>query len=68
MVLLSGGATEVGVASTAYAARDLGINLIIVRDACSSSYPEILKMYMDKVFPRMRRVRTTQQVIEMVRR
>lgn len=67
-VLLSGGATEVGVASTAYAARDLGIILIIVRDACSSSYPEILKMYMDKVFPRMRRVRTTQQVIEMVRR
>ena len=67
-VLLSGGSTEVGVASTAYSARDMGINLIIVRDACSSSYPEILDMYMDKVFPRMGRVRTTQQAIEMIRK
>ncbi len=67
-VLVSGGATEIGVASTAYSARDLGINLIIVKDACSSGHPEILAMYMDKVFPRMGRVRTTEQAIEMIRR
>ena len=67
-ILLSGGSTEVGVASTAYGARDMGLNLIIVRDACSSSYPEIQEMLMDKVFPRMGRVRTTQQALEMIRR
>ena len=66
-ILLSGGSTEVGVASTAYAARDLGLNLIIVRDACSSSYPELLDMFMEKVFPRMGRVRTTQEALGMIR-
>ncbi len=67
-ILVSGGATEIGVASTAYAARDLGIHLIIVRDACSCSYPEILAVFMDKVFPRMGRVRTTQQVLGMIQK
>ncbi len=67
-LLVSGGATEIGVASTAYSARDLGINLIIVRDACSCNYPDVLAVYMDKVFPRMGRVRTTQQAIDMIRK
>ncbi len=67
-LLVSGGATEIGVASTAYSARDLGINLIIVRDACSCSFPDILAVFMDKVFPRMGRVRTTKQVIEMIQK
>ena len=67
-LLVSGGATEIGVASTAYAARDLGIHLIIVRDACSCSYPEIIAMFMDMVFPRMGRVRTTKQAIEMIQK
>ncbi len=57
-----------GVASTAYAARDLGIHLIIVRDACSSSDPEIIAMFMNKVLPKMGRVRTTQQAIEMIQK
>ncbi len=67
-LLVSGGATEIGVASTAYAARDLGIHLIIVRDACSCSYPEIIAMFMDMVFPRMGRVRTTKQAIDMIQK
>lgn len=67
-LLVSGGSTEVGVASTAYSARDLGINLIIVRDACSCSDPDIIAMFMDKVFPKMGRVRTTKQVIEMIQK
>jgi len=67
-LLVSGGSTEIGVASTAYSARDMGIQLIIVRDACSSSYPEIIAMFMDKVFPRMGRVRTTKQAIEMIQK
>ena len=67
-LLVSGGSTEVGVASTAYSARDMGIHLIIVRDACSSSDPEVIAMFMDKVLPKMGRVRTTKQAIEMIQK
>ncbi|MDP2644945.1 MAG: cysteine hydrolase, partial [Desulfobacterales bacterium] len=35
-LIISGGAVNIGVASTAYAARDLDYNVIIVRDACSN--------------------------------
>ncbi|MGH7845797.1 MAG: cysteine hydrolase [Candidatus Binatia bacterium] len=66
-LLVSGGAVEVGVASTAYAARDLDYNLIVVRDACSGS-DECFNVFMEKVFPKMGRVRTTDEVLEMIRR
>ena len=59
---------DVGVASTAYAARDLDYSLIIVRDACSNSHDDSLAIFMEKVFPRMARVRTTDQVLEMIDR
>jgi nicotinamidase-related amidase len=65
-IIISGGAVDVGVASTAYAARDLDYNLIIVRDACSNSYDDAMVVFMDRVFPRMARVRTTDQVLSMI--
>lgn len=65
-IILSGGSVDVGVASTAYAARDLDYNLIIVRDACSNSHDDSLTVLMEKVFPRMARVRATAQVLEMI--
>lgn len=65
-IIISGGAVDVGVASTAYAARDLDYNLIIVRDACSNSYDDSMAVFMDRVFPRMARVRTTDQVLSMI--
>ena len=64
-VIVSGGSIEVGVASTAYAARDLDYNLIIVRDACSGS-DACLNVFMEKIFPKMARVRTTDQVLQMI--
>jgi nicotinamidase-related amidase len=66
-IILSGGSTEVGVASTVYAARDMDYHLIIARDACSGSQMEAHDILMDKVFPKMARVRTTDQVLEMIR-
>lgn len=66
-LIISGGAVDVGIASTAYAARDLDYNLIIVRDACSNSHSDSMTAFMDTVFPRMARVRTTHQVLEMMR-
>jgi ureidoacrylate peracid hydrolase len=66
-IIVSGGAVDVGIASTAYAARDLDYNLIIVRDACSNSHDDSMAIFMDKIFPRMARVRATDQVLEMIR-
>lgn len=66
-VILSGGAIEVGIASTAYAARDLDYNLIIARDACSDSASEPFRVFMERIFPKMARVRTTDEIIDMIR-
>lgn len=66
-LIISGGAVDVGVASTVYSARDHDYNIVIVRDACSNSYPDSMSAFMDTVFPRMARVRTTDQVLNMIR-
>jgi len=64
-IVLCGGSTDVGIASTAYAARDLDYNLVIVSDACTSPEQDNHDQFMRRVFPRMARVRTTAQVVEM---
>ena len=66
-IIVSGGAVDVGVASTVYSARDHDYNLIIVRDACSNSHEDSLAAFMNTVFPRMARVRNADQVLEMIR-
>jgi ureidoacrylate peracid hydrolase len=65
-IILAGGSTDVGVASTAYAARDLDYNQIIVSDACKSAEQDNHEQLMTRIFPRMARVRTTEQVVAML--
>jgi nicotinamidase-related amidase len=65
-IIISGGAVDVGVASTVYSARDHDYNIIVVRDACSNSHEDSMAAFMNTVFPRMARVRTTDQVLEMI--
>jgi len=66
-LIVSGGSTDVGVTSTLYSARDLDYNTIVVSDACGTSHDQRAHdMLMELVFPRMSRVRTTAQVIEMI--
>ena len=65
-IILCGGVTEIGVASTAYAARDLDFDLVIVRDGCTSRRPFVHEFFVDHVFPRFSRVRTTDEVIAML--
>jgi ureidoacrylate peracid hydrolase len=65
-IIVSGGSVDVGVASTVYAARDLDYNIIIARDACSNSHEDSMAIFMEKVFPRMSRVRTTDQLLDMI--
>lgn len=64
-VLLVGGSTHVGIASTAYAARDLDYQVVIVRDGLTGYEPQ-RSFFADYVFPRMCRVRTVDQVGSML--
>ena len=61
-VLLVGGSTHVGIASTAYYARDLDLQVVVVRDGCHG-FAEQREFFLDKVFPRMCRVRTVDEVL-----
>lgn len=63
-LIISGGSTDVGVASTAFAARDMDYNLVIVSDACTSPELDNHEQFMRRIFPRMARVRTTAQVLQ----
>jgi len=65
-IIISGGAVDIGVASTVYSARDHDYNIIVVRDACSNSHEDSMAAFMNTVFPRMARVRTTDQVLKMI--
>ena len=66
-LVLCGGSTDVGVASTAYAARDLDYQLVIASDACTSPESDNHQQFMTRIFPRMSRVRTVAQVAAMLR-
>jgi nicotinamidase-related amidase len=65
-IILAGGSTDVGVASTAFAARDLDYNLVIASDACTSPERDNHDQFMRRVFPRMARVRATREIVAML--
>ena len=68
-IIISGGSTDVGVTSTMYSGRDLDYNMIVASDACGTSHDQRAHdMLMELVFPRMARVRSTQQVIDMIQK
>jgi nicotinamidase-related amidase len=67
-IIISGGSTDVGVTSTVYSARDMDYNIIVVSDACGTSHDQRAHdVLMELIFPRMARVRTTDQVTGMIR-
>ncbi len=65
-LILAGGSTDVGVASTAFAARDMDFNLVIARDACTSPEQDNHEQFMRRIFPRMARVRSAAQICAML--
>lgn len=65
-ILLAGGAIEIGVASTAYAARDLDFNIVVLRDVCTSGNPGVPELFMERVFPIFARVMTVDQAISQI--
>ena len=65
-LMIAGGAIEIGVASTAYAARDLDYNLIILKDICTSGNPGVPEIFMERVFPIFARVMTVDEAIAQI--
>lgn len=67
-VIISGGSTDVGIAATVFAGRDLDYHMIVVSDACATSHDQRAHDFlMELIFPRMARVRTTDQALKMIR-
>jgi nicotinamidase-related amidase len=61
-ILLVGGSVHVGVASTAFDARDMDFQVTVVSDCCHG-FAEQRVFFMEKVFPRMCKVRTVHEVL-----
>ncbi|HEX5121236.1 MAG TPA: cysteine hydrolase [Pseudonocardiaceae bacterium] len=64
-LLVVGGSTHVGVASTVYAARDLDYQVVVVRDGCTG-HQEQRDLFLNTVFPRMVQVKTTAEVTKLL--
>jgi nicotinamidase-related amidase len=64
-ILLVGGSTHVGIAATAFAARDMDFHVVVVSDGCFG-FADQKHYFLAKVFPRMARVRTVEEVSRML--
>ena len=62
-IVLCGISTNIGVESTARNAWELGFSLVIAEDACSAASAEQHQGSMTHIFPRIARVRSTEEII-----
>jgi nicotinamidase-related amidase len=62
-IVIAGGSTDVGIASTVFAARDMDYGIVVVSDCCYSARGNNNQFFMERVFPRMGRVMTVDQVV-----
>jgi ureidoacrylate peracid hydrolase len=65
-IILAGLSTDVGIAATAFAARDLDFGIIIARDACYSARGPNHDFFMNRVFPRMARVMAVRDITDLM--
>ena len=61
-IVICGVATNLGVEATARAAFDLNYSVVIASDACSSVAPGLHEFAIEKILPRIARVRQTSEV------
>ena len=62
----AGGSTDVGIASTVFAARDLDYGIVVARDACYSTRGPNNDFFMERVFPRMARVMSVDAAVALM--
>lgn len=65
-MIIAGGSTDVGIAATVYAARDLDYGIVVVSDCCYSTRGNNNQFFLERVFPRMGRVMTVDQAIALM--
>ncbi len=65
-IVIAGGSTDVGIASTVYSARDADYSIVVVSDCCYSSRGNNNQFFLERVFPRMGRVMTVEQTINLM--
>jgi nicotinamidase-related amidase len=63
-VLLTGVSTNAGVESTLRQGTGLGFGFVVVADACSAQDGEEHRFAVEKIFPRLARVRTSEEVLK----
>jgi nicotinamidase-related amidase len=63
-VVLTGISTNAGVESTARQGTGLGFAFVLVEDACSSQNAEHHRFAFENIFPRLTRVRSTNEVLD----
>jgi ureidoacrylate peracid hydrolase len=62
-IVICGGSTDVGIASTVFAARDLDYGIVVIRDCCYSTRGPNNDFFLERVFPRMGRVMSVDEAI-----
>ncbi len=62
-IVIGGVATNFGVESTARDAAGLGLNVVFAENAMTSLAPSLHQFAIEHVFPRIGRVRTTNQIL-----
>ena len=65
-IVIAGGSTDVGIASTVFAARDMDLGIVVIRDCCYSARGNNNEFFMERVFPRMGRVMTTDEAVKLM--
>jgi len=66
-IVIAGGSTDVGIASTVFAARDMDYGIVVIRDGCYSARGNNNDFFMDRVFPRMARVMSVDEAVALMR-
>ena len=66
-IVICGGSTDVGIASTVFAARDLDYGIVVVADCCYSARGNNNEFFLTRVFPRMGRVMSTDACLALMR-
>jgi nicotinamidase-related amidase len=65
-IVLAGVATSIGVESTARSAHELGYNVVLAVDAMTDLEAEAHRFTVEKIFPRLGEVDTTENVLKML--
>ncbi|MBM3608214.1 MAG: cysteine hydrolase [Alphaproteobacteria bacterium] len=66
-IVIAGGSTDVGIASTVFAARDLDYGIVVISDCCYSTRGDNNKFFLERVFPRMGRVMSADAAVALMR-